>query len=122
MGGLLKETAETKERQTKGRPKKILPQGRISLPKKLKELGISERQSIGFQKMAAIPEPEFERRIENMKRDPRGSTTAKMLKPVPKKDQQEPERMKRQDILESNEWLVVGCEDVHATRCGSSVS
>ena len=84
MGALLDETKKTKQRRGVGQPQKEYSrQLDYSSPKKLKDVGITKDQSSQFQQMAAIPEPEFERRIENMKRDPRGATTAKMLKPVP---------------------------------------
>jgi|KBSMisStandDraft_5_1062788.scaffolds.fasta_scaffold1576499_1 hypothetical protein len=121
MGVLLKETEQTNQRRSKsaGRPKKVSSGNDSFSPKSLKQLGITKDQSSQYQQLAAIPEPEFERRIENMKRDPRGATTAKMLKPVPKQGVREPDRIKREDIwTDTFVWLgeVKRCASIEVLR------
>lgn len=46
----------------------------------LKSLGLTKQQSSDAQKLAAIPEPEFEQRISEAGRDSRGITTEAILK------------------------------------------
>lgn len=80
-GELLRETSETDRRQGKGRPEKTSSNGDIFTPKRLRDLGITRDQSSDWQKLAAIPEPEFERRIQAAAGEPATMTTAKILKP-----------------------------------------
>src|SRR5262249_59326130 len=67
-GELLRETANGHQRQIKGRPEKLSSRDDISL-KKLTDLGISRDQSSDWQKLAAIPEPEFEQRLARAAED-----------------------------------------------------
>jgi len=76
-GELLKETAKTEQRQAKGKPS-VNGGGRPHLPT-LRDLKISPDQSKDWQKLAAIPEPEFEKRLEHAARDPKTMTTATPL-------------------------------------------
>jgi hypothetical protein len=64
VGELLWETAKTEQRQTaaKGRPEKASSRGDASVPT-LKTLGITRDQSSDWQRLAALPAPEFERRL-----------------------------------------------------------
>lgn len=81
-GELLRETAANGQRRTasNGRPAKA-GSADPAFPT-LNMLKISEDQSKDWQKLAAIPEPEFEKRLANAARDPKTMTTAKILKPV----------------------------------------
>jgi hypothetical protein len=58
-GELLRESASVGQRNWSGRPKKPLPSGNGSLPT-LADVGLTRRQSFLWQKLAAVPEPEFE--------------------------------------------------------------
>jgi hypothetical protein len=79
-GELLRDTAEAGQRHTKegGRPKSTA-NGR-HLPT-LRELKITPEQRDDWQKLAAIPERDFEQRIKAASGDPALMTTAKILKP-----------------------------------------
>ena len=78
-GELLRATVKARQRQGKGRPQKNAPSDG-HLPT-LIELGISEHQRDDWQKLADIPEPEFEHRLAEAARDPKTMMTAKVSKP-----------------------------------------
>ncbi len=84
VGQLLRETAETGQRRTSadGRPRKEAWVDTDALPT-LKKIGISREQSQNWQKLAAIPEPEFELRIRDAKGNPAAMTTEKIIRPAP---------------------------------------
>jgi hypothetical protein len=62
-GELLKVTAERGERAGRGHPLKTSSNGDVSPAPTLRDLGISENQSSQWQKLAALPEKEFEQRL-----------------------------------------------------------
>ena len=76
-GELLRDTAKAKQRNTGGKPS---PHGNGLHT--LNKIGVSRRQSSDWQKLASIPEPEFELRLAEAGRDTKTMTTAKILKPL----------------------------------------
>jgi len=80
-GELLRDSATSGQRRTStnGRPAKA-GSATPALPT-LSSLKISEDQSKDWQKLAAIPDAEFERRIKAASGEPAAMTTAKILKP-----------------------------------------
>lgn len=80
-GELLREREKHDGGRPAGKPVKIEDQF-SSKPPKLADLKITKQQSSDWQALAAIPAPEFERRIKNAAGDPAALTTAKILKPA----------------------------------------
>ncbi len=76
-GELLKERAKHPGNRGAGRGHVRPSSSSDSL--KLRDLRISPDQNSDWQKLAAIPEPEFEKRLAHAARDPKTMTTAKLL-------------------------------------------
>jgi hypothetical protein len=81
-GELLRETAKSGARHARGKTS-----SRTEVLPILKKMGISEDQSSDWQKLAAIPEPEFEKRLTHAARDPKTMTgearkTSRRRRPV----------------------------------------
>lgn len=102
-GELLRETEKSGQRQAHGRPAKTTPRD-VVLPK-LKDLGISQDQSTDWQKLAAIPEPEFEKRLKAAAGDPVTMTTEKMLRHAPEPVQDDPFKEEREVWAGVSGWL-----------------
>jgi protein gp37 len=83
-GELLKETAATGQRQTQARGGSTVSTRLDTVPPTLKDLGITRDQSSDWQKLAALPEKEFERRVEAAVAKPARETARRILhiKPV----------------------------------------
>jgi protein gp37 len=78
-GQLLKETAATGQRQTQARGGSTVSPRRDTVPPTLKDLGITRNQSSDWQKLAALPEKEFERRVEATVAKPARETARRVL-------------------------------------------
>jgi hypothetical protein len=119
LGERLKEAKKSKLRRGPGgNVRSSLRQRKDEDPRTLKELGITEGQSMQYQQMAAISKEEFERRLEYVTRDPRRASTEKILKPIPKFGS-EPKWSKRENICsETSAWLdgVKHCEPIDKLR------
>jgi hypothetical protein len=104
-GELLRAMASTGQRRTgmDGRPAKATSID-VAFPK-LKDLGVSQDQSTDWQQLAAIPDPEFERRMAWAARDPVTMTTAKLLRPVPTTTRPDPFEQEREVWAGVSGWL-----------------
>ena len=92
-GELLRDTEKAKGSDVAGRPdldgRRELP---ANPPKTLSDMGITKDQSSNWQKLAAIPEEEFEKAVDNLAVKP---STNHIVRPKPP----EPERMDKDALF-----------------------
>lgn len=103
-GELLREMARGEQRRGRGGDQKSTS-SRADVGPKLKDLSITRDQSSDWQKLAAIPEPEFEQRLRAASADPAVLTTAKMLRPVAKPMKEDPFEEERETWAGVSGWL-----------------